>query len=118
VDRNGANTVSRTNGGHGPDGANGANGANGHAIGDGRVAMKVIGGAIREARAERRLTLEVLAKQAEISYQYLSGIECGKENFSIYILEKIARALEIPMPQLIASAYKAPTESRPANGHG
>jgi transcriptional regulator with XRE-family HTH domain len=68
--------------------------------------MKVIGGAIREARAERGLTLEVLARHAEISYQYLSGIECGKENFSIHILEKIARALDVPMVALVTAAYE------------
>ena len=70
-----------------------------------RVAVKVIGGAIREMREERGLTLEKLASNAHISYQYLSGIETGKENFSISILEKIARALEVPLADLVAAAY-------------
>jgi transcriptional regulator with XRE-family HTH domain len=84
----------------------------------GGVAMKVIGGAIREARAERGLTLEVLARSAEISYQYLSGIECGKENFSIHILEKITRALDLPMVTLINAAYGASGQPPKVNGHG
>lgn len=72
----------------------------------GKVAVKVIGGAIRELRERRGLTLEGLAANADISYQYLSGIETGKENFSIRILEKIARALELPMVALISRAYE------------
>ena len=73
---------------------------NGH-----RSAAKVIGGAIREARLARSVTLEGLAKAAGISYQYLSGIETGKENFSIHILEKIACALDLPLVALISGAY-------------
>lgn len=70
-------------------------------------AVKVIGAAIRILREQRGLTLERLAMQAGISYQYLSGIETGKENFSIAILEKVARALDVPMLTLIAAAYKS-----------
>ena len=80
--------------------------------------MRVIGGAIREARAERRLTLEMLARHAEISYQYLSGIECGKENFSIHILEKIAGALELPIVALISRAYSREAEQPPLQATG
>jgi transcriptional regulator with XRE-family HTH domain len=72
---------------------------------NGKVAVKVIGGAIREIRVQRGWTLENLASNADISYQYLSGIETGKENFSIRILEKIAGALQIPMLSLISAAY-------------
>ena len=71
-----------------------------------RTATKIIGGAIREARLQRRVTLEGLAKTAGISYQYLSGIETGKENFSIHILEKITLALEMPLVALISAAYR------------
>ena len=73
---------------------------------NGKVAVKVIGGAIRELREQRGLTLEGLAASADVSYQYLSGIETGKENFSIRILEKIARALDMPMVALISQAYR------------
>ncbi|HUR42348.1 MAG TPA: helix-turn-helix transcriptional regulator [Verrucomicrobiae bacterium] len=70
-----------------------------------RLAVKVIGGAIREMREARGQTLEGLAADADISYQYLSGIETGKENFSIRILEKIAGALDISLVNLISNAY-------------
>ena len=77
---------------------------------NGKVAIKVIGGAIRELREQRGLTLEGLAANADVSYQYLSGIETGKENFSIRILEKIARALDMPMVALISQAYRDPDD--------
>jgi transcriptional regulator with XRE-family HTH domain len=80
---------------------------------NGKVAVKVIGGAIRQLREQRGLTLEGLAANAEISYQYLSGIETGKENFSIRILEKIARALDMPMVALISTAYAREDEPGP-----
>lgn len=77
----------------------------------GKGAVKVIGGAIRQMRVQRGQTLESLAANAQISYQYLSGIETGKENFSIRILEKIARALDTPMVALIAAAYARDEEA-------
>jgi len=81
----------------------------------GKVAVKVIGGAIRQLRERRGLTLEALAASAGISYQYLSGVETGKENFSIRILEKIARALDLPMVALISQAYESEA-AEPAAG--
>ena len=84
---------------------------------NGKLAVKIIGSAIREIREERGLTLETLAKNADISYQYLSGIETGKENFSIRILEKIAGALELPIVTLISKAYsREPPQSLQATG--
>lgn len=79
-----------------------------------KMATKVIGAAIRELREERGLTLEGLAATADISYQYLSGIETGKENFSIKILEKISRALDTPIVTLISLAYGRDAEKTAA----
>jgi XRE family transcriptional regulator, regulator of sulfur utilization len=68
-------------------------------------AIRVIGAAIRRLREQRGWTLERLAGAAGISYQYLSGIETGKENFSIRILEQVAAALGVPLVAVIAEAY-------------
>jgi len=51
------------------------------------------------------MTLEQLAAQARITYQYLSGLENGKENFTIGVLEKIADALHFPISELVTAAY-------------
>lgn len=69
------------------------------------MAVKVIGSASRDLRERKGLTLEKLATNASIGYRYLSGIETGTENVSIAILEKIAKALDMPLVNLISAAY-------------
>lgn len=66
----------------------------------------IIGTCIRLFREKVGLTQEALALQAGISYQYLSGIETGKENFTIQILDSLATALNISLRTLIAVAYE------------
>lgn len=53
------------------------------------------------------MTLEGLASEAGISYQYLSGIETGKENFTISVLEAVADALQFPVKTIVSLAYEA-----------
>lgn len=68
-------------------------------------AQQLIGRCIRALREQRGLTLEELASQSNITYQYLSGVENGKENFTISVLEAISNTLRVPLKALIASAY-------------
>jgi transcriptional regulator with XRE-family HTH domain len=68
-------------------------------------AARAIGEAIRQLRRQRAWSIEVLAERADVSYQYVSEIETGKCNFSILILEKIARGLEVSMLALMDRAY-------------
>ena len=68
-------------------------------------AQKVIGACIRANREQRGLSQETLAAKAGISYQYLSGVETGKENFSIQVVEAIARALDLPLRTLVVASY-------------
>lgn len=70
-------------------------------------AQKVLGASVRVLREQRKITLEQLALQAGITYQYLSGVETGKENFTIQVLEKLSAALETPLSVLVATAYNA-----------
>lgn len=70
-------------------------------------AKKIIGSCVRALRAERAMTLEGLAAEAELSYQYLSGVENGKENFTIQVLERLASTLNLPLRVLVAMAYDA-----------
>lgn len=71
------------------------------------IAQQLIGRCIRQLREQRGMTLEGLASEAGISYQYLSGIETGKENFTISVLESIAKALQFPVRTIISLAYEA-----------
>jgi transcriptional regulator with XRE-family HTH domain len=64
-----------------------------------------IGRFIRRLREQKQLTQEQLATKTGITYQHLSGMENGRENFTIDILESLARALTCPLPQFIAGAF-------------
>lgn len=68
-------------------------------------AKAVIGRFLRKLREQKQLTQEQLAASAGITYQFLSGVENGRENFSIGVLESLAGALGAPLPQLMSAAY-------------
>lgn len=68
-----------------------------------------IGRMIRLLRESQGLSQEKLAARAEITYQYLSAVENGKENVSIGILEAISQALDLDFPSLIERAYADPS---------
>lgn len=72
-----------------------------------------IGRAIRSYRESQGLTLEQLASKAGITYQYLSGVENGRENFTIGVLERLAAALELRLHKLVESALASEVLSAP-----
>jgi transcriptional regulator with XRE-family HTH domain len=72
-----------------------------------KKAQELIGACVRSLREERSLTLDALANRAGITYQYLSSLEHGKENFSIQVLEKLADALNISFKAIIDKAFQA-----------
>jgi transcriptional regulator with XRE-family HTH domain len=76
-------------------------------------AKVVIGRLIRQLREQQGLTQDRLASQVDLTYQYLSGVENGRENFSIGVVESIADALKCPLPRLVARAYDQATEGAP-----
>ena len=69
----------------------------------------IIGGFVRRLREQKNLTQDELAARAGITYQYLSGLENGRENFSIGILESLGKALDCSLPQLVAGAFAGPS---------
>jgi len=68
-------------------------------------ASKILGICIRGLREQKALSQEALAAKADISYQYLSGIETGRVNFTIQVLESLAAALGISLKSLVNAAY-------------
>jgi transcriptional regulator with XRE-family HTH domain len=80
--------------------------------------QEIIGRGIRRLREAERLTLEKCAEKAGITYQYLSSLENGYENFSIGVLEQIAGALGCSLQHLVNVAFaqaeevSAPTINR------
>jgi transcriptional regulator with XRE-family HTH domain len=62
------------------------------------------GDALRELRAERGLSQEAVALEAELNRGYYSGIERGVRNPSLTNIAKLAAALELPTSQIFARA--------------
>jgi transcriptional regulator with XRE-family HTH domain len=55
---------------------------------------KQFGQRVRQARQERALSQEALAAKADIDRAFLSGIERGVENPTLFTIQAIADALE------------------------
>jgi transcriptional regulator with XRE-family HTH domain len=66
-----------------------------------RTRREGLGRAIQAQRAERGLKRQALADSAGLSYAYLAEIENGKKEPSTRVLDGIARALGIRLPELM-----------------
>lgn len=66
------------------------------------MALRIIVGAnIRKAREARGLPQDELAHRAEIHTTYLSGVENGRRNITMNVLERIAAALGMSETELV-----------------
>ncbi len=63
---------------------------------------QVVGQNIREAREAAGLAQDALAHEAEIHPTYLSGVETGKRNITLNVLERIAAALNVTEEALVS----------------
>ena len=62
----------------------------------------IFGRNVRRARQQKGLTQEQLAFEAEIDLTYMGGIERGRRNPSLLVMARIAHALSVPLPKLLA----------------
>lgn len=60
----------------------------------------LVGLNIQRLRRERGISQEELAFRSHCTRGYLSGLETGRRNATILILEKIARALDVQVVDL------------------
>jgi transcriptional regulator with XRE-family HTH domain len=65
-----------------------------------------LGARVRELRRDRGLTLKALGRDAGLSHPFLSQLERGLARPSVMSVERIARALDVPVPML----WTAPRE--------
>jgi transcriptional regulator with XRE-family HTH domain len=65
--------------------------------------LRTIGATIRALRRERGLSQETLADLADIDRSYMSGVERGLRNISVLNLSRVAKALDVPLIDLIGS---------------
>ena len=56
---------------------------------------------IQELRRAKKLSQEELADMCNIHQTYLSGVETGRRNPSLLVLERIANALDVDPEELI-----------------
>lgn len=61
----------------------------------------VVGENIRALREDRDIAQDELAHQSDIHPTYLSGVESGKRNITLNVLERIAKALNVTEETLV-----------------
>ena len=62
---------------------------------------KAIGKRIAEVRKEQGLSQLKLSEAANVSNKYLSAVEVGRSKVSLEVLQKICRALNIPLDYIV-----------------
>src|SRR5471030_2768487 len=63
--------------------------------------LRRLGERVRVLRSQRGMTRKALAQHAKVSERYLAQLEVGKGNVSIVLLRRIARAIGLPVTQLV-----------------
>jgi XRE family transcriptional regulator, aerobic/anaerobic benzoate catabolism transcriptional regulator len=63
--------------------------------------LRRLGERVRTLRNQRGMTRKALAQHADVSERYLAQLEAGLGNGSIVLLRRIARAIGLPVTQLV-----------------
>ena len=63
--------------------------------------LALIGNRVRSLRARRGMTRKSLMAESEVSERHLAELEMGRGNMSIALLERVARALETDLGNLV-----------------
>lgn len=69
-----------------------------------------LGERVRTFRNQRGMSRKVLAGHAHVSERYLAQMESGKGNVSIVLLRRIARAIGLPVTQLVHEGAEPPID--------
>jgi transcriptional regulator with XRE-family HTH domain len=56
---------------------------------------------LKQLRADRGMTQDVLARKARISRVYVARLETGKQDPTLTTLQKLAKALKVPVGELL-----------------
>lgn len=65
---------------------------------------KVVGTNIKRLREQRNVAQDALAHDAGIHVTYLSGVENGRRNITLLVLQRIAESLGVPASVLVSEA--------------
>jgi len=66
-----------------------------------KVLLEKVGNRIKELRAKSDLSQEKLAFACELDRTYIGSVERGERNIAILNLSKIAKALDVPLSNLL-----------------
>jgi transcriptional regulator with XRE-family HTH domain len=72
---------------------------------------------LRQARVLKRVTLKELAKKADLSYSYISQIERGDARPSLASLDRLARALDMSVWELLKDNHEPNTSKESETNH-
>jgi XRE family aerobic/anaerobic benzoate catabolism transcriptional regulator len=72
--------------------------------------LRRLGERVRTLRNQRGMSRKVLAQHAKVSERYLAQLETGKGNGSIVLLRRIARAIGLPITQLVTEGEDPPLD--------
>jgi XRE family aerobic/anaerobic benzoate catabolism transcriptional regulator len=72
--------------------------------------LRKLGERVRTLRNQRGMTRKALAQHAKVSERYLAQMEAGKGNCSIVLLRRIARAIGLPVTQLVHDGAEPPLD--------
>ena len=72
--------------------------------------LRRLGERVRTLRNQRGMSRKVLAQHAKVSERYLAQLETGKGNCSIVLLRRIARAIGLPVVQLVHEGDDPPLD--------
>jgi transcriptional regulator with XRE-family HTH domain len=67
-----------------------------------------LGHRVRTLRHQLKLSQERLAERAGLHWTYVSGVERGLRNPGLNVLARLAKALDVPLPELLAGLDQPP----------
>ncbi len=73
--------------------------------------LRRLGERVRVLRNQRGMTRKTLAAHARVSERYLAQVESGRGNGSIVLLRRIARAMSVPVTQLVNENADPPVDA-------
>jgi XRE family transcriptional regulator, aerobic/anaerobic benzoate catabolism transcriptional regulator len=77
---------------------------------DNEAYLATLGARVRTLRSQRGMTRKALSQHAKVSERYLAQLEVGKGNGSIVLLRRVARAIGVPVTQLVQEGPEPPIE--------
>jgi XRE family aerobic/anaerobic benzoate catabolism transcriptional regulator len=72
--------------------------------------LKMLGERVRDARASHGMSRRMLAHDSGISERYLAELESGRGNFSIVLMRRLTKAIDVSLAELVGDDEPRPVE--------